>query len=619
MAVRKHSYKNQDGQILLLSIILMLAITIMGVSMLGNARKSASASTNIKNRAQAFYASDAIMTLLTQEILDGHEGKYLGSTATLVGTSVGSLGDPSTGSYQQLDEMHIIRSSGSDIWGTADHGYFAYIPLSGDVDIKARVVGLTGTNLNVWAKAGIMLRSSLNNNAINIFGCITPGNGVSRQYRSSLGASSNYTNKTGYSCPIWLRMKRTGNIVTLYMSHDGSAWTDSMSPVTINLGTGIYAGLAVTSHDNSNLCIGSFDRVEGLVAEESVQGTGTWVVDNYNVDWTVQRTSSGGLTITTDAYKDDPLGNKMFSAPLQQHLERGQIGGYPPVQWQKVVLYDYHYVNNDFNNCLCKTGSAVKGMVTTTLSSERKPVYAGTASDLNCTTPPLGNPCSGHISSWFEPSSRGAGIQFRANSLEWTGLVPVVTKDSHYDSAGWVSPSWCNGAWANIVYYDSLPFQRIGDSATGTYEYTNDAYFPLQNKGFYFTDTLYEPGTGQKRLYPSPQQGLNYSFTMEMHCQFTYRGGEKFKFKGDDDVWVFLNGSLAIDIGGIHAYLSDSVALDDFAATHDMHIGHDYWFDFFFAERHITDSHCRITTNLDLFRSIEARRNWRRDYGRITY
>lgn len=118
------------------------------------------------------------------------------------------------------------------------------------------------------------------------------------------------------------------------------------------------------------------------------------------------------------------------------------------------------------------------------------------------------------------------------------------------------------------------------EDQTGMFVYDNAAFFPLDGMGFGNEGNIH-----------------NYHFTTEVHTSFTYAGGEVFTFRGDDDLWMFVDNRLAIDLGGLHPALEASIQMDTLGLT----VGETYPMDIFHAERHTNESNFRIVTTIECF------------------
>jgi fibro-slime domain-containing protein len=178
-----------------------------------------------------------------------------------------------------------------------------------------------------------------------------------------------------------------------------------------------------------------------------------------------------------------------------------------------------------------------RGIVTDTLGDDGKPIYAGSTRTTSDQT---------NFDQWYRDVD---GV----NMSYILGLKFVSTG-------------------GNVITFAA----SIGNSGA-----PDSSYFPLDDAGL---------GNEKKQH--------NYAFTTEIHTAFLYNGGEIFTFQGDDDVFVFINKHLAIDLGGIHSQETQTVDLDAQAAALEISTGNIYDLAVFNAERHTTQSNFRIDTTM---------------------
>jgi len=167
------------------------------------------------------------------------------------------------GFVEAADGAIIMNGIGTDIWNNGDQFRYAYKSLSGNGSMTVRVDSIALSN--EWAKAGVMIRETLEAGSKHAFVALTPtpSHGLSFQRRPTADAASANTDVADIALPHWVKLTRTGNVFAAQQSEDGETWTDIVvSPaLDIAMAANVYIGLAVCSHDTAIVTGAEFSNV----------------------------------------------------------------------------------------------------------------------------------------------------------------------------------------------------------------------------------------------------------------------------------------------------------------------------------------------------------------------
>ena len=269
--------------------------------------------------------------------------------ASAVDIDIGNPGQP--GDTVFTTGVYTLSGGGADIWNTSDQFHFNRGPLEGDGVVSARALSLTNTN--TWAKAGVMLRADDTANAPTAILVITPGQGVSFQWRSVRGGRSSHVTVPGIKAPVWLRLSRSGNVITGSYSQDGTTWIRVGTPQAVTLGTVASAGLAVTAHNNAALCTALFTEVLALPSVDSRYLTTqvNELRDRRGRLVTLRGVNIGGWLVT-ESWMNGDRASKDSSTERWIEDRLSVEKGFNPTQVQTLMnaWYDNWIVANDLDN-----------------------------------------------------------------------------------------------------------------------------------------------------------------------------------------------------------------------------------------------------------------------------
>jgi hypothetical protein len=210
---------------------------------------------------------------------------------------VGGVGTAGSAAFSR--GIFTVTASGAGVTGAADAFHYAYQVLQGDGTIIARVDSLTIAGSAT--QAGAMVRETMDPGSINALMTILPNGASAFQWRSSPAGSTSTTAGPTMALPAWLRLVRTGSVLTGSISVDGLSWTQ-VGSAFISLSANVYVGLAVSAGTNTLTTTATFDQVSvtttGIYGDQAI-AAGSGAAGNFVVDTEFTQNSGGTDTVSS--------------------------------------------------------------------------------------------------------------------------------------------------------------------------------------------------------------------------------------------------------------------------------------------------------------------------------
>jgi fibro-slime domain-containing protein len=241
-----------------------------------------------------------------------------------------------------------------------------------------------------------------------------------------------------------------------------------------------------------------------------------------------------------------------------------------PLRTNSVVVRDFSsrpittYYNPNFQS---PVSGLETGIVATDLPGTKVPTFTGPGSSPG----PSSVTTAADFAEWWSPTVDGAPNNAPFN----IDLVSTLIASADVKDLGITA---CCGT-VGIYNLDYTPFFPIDGAGSG-------GGVPSQATGGY---------------YGNEGRNHNFGFTLQYNTTFTYIPGANFlSFEGDDDLWVFVNNKLVLDLGGVHPPLAGGFVLDENTTDVDGNLLNleecqEYDIDFYYAERHNPNSNLELT------------------------